>query len=76
MGEEEFDLGNLAPNESKKLRYEFMTNKKYSLKEINMELVATEDYREYGFRKVEKVGLDAVLAVRQNLEVVAVRMLR
>lgn len=69
MGEEEFDLGNLAPNESKKLRYEFMTNKKYSLKEINMELVATEEFREYGFRKVEKVGLDAVLAVRQNLEV-------
>jgi archaellum component FlaG (FlaF/FlaG flagellin family) len=69
MGDEEFDLGNLAPNESKKLRYEFMTNKKYSLKEINLELAASEEYKEYGFRKVEKVGLDAVLAVRQNLEV-------
>ncbi|MFM8514280.1 MAG: caspase family protein, partial [Bacteroidota bacterium] len=69
MGDEEFDLGNLAPNESKKLRYEFMTNKKYSLKEINLELAASEEYKEYGFRKVEKVGLDAVLAARQNLEV-------
>ncbi|MFM7588446.1 MAG: caspase family protein [Bacteroidota bacterium] len=69
MGDEEFDLGNLAPNESKKLRYEFLTNKKYSLKEIKLELVASEEYKEYGFRKVEKVGLDAVLAARQNLEV-------
>lgn len=69
MGDEEFDLGNLAPNQSQKLRYEFMTNKKYSLPEIHLELIASEDHKEYGFRKVEKVGLDAVLAVRQNLEV-------
>jgi hypothetical protein len=69
MGDEEFDLGTLNPNENKKLRYEFMTNKKFSLKEISLELEASEGFGQYGFRQNAKVALDAVLAVRQNLEI-------
>ena len=68
-GESEFALGELAPNESRRIAYEFFANKQYSGTDIAIEIQATESLGTYGLKQTQRVSLEKTLAKTQTLQV-------
>jgi hypothetical protein len=64
-----FDLGDMNPNDSKRITYEFFANKLYTGTDIGLQIKATESYGEYGFFSTQRISLEKSLAKTQTLQV-------
>ena len=60
----------LEPNETKKIDYEFLLNKRFSASEVPIEINVKESLGKYGLRQILKTSLDAELGkTLQKVEV-------
>ena len=73
VGESNIKISNLKSGESKKINYEFMTNKKYSPTTIPIQVVITESYKKYGENIILSVSLDQTLTKVTKVDFESVR---
>jgi len=60
-GASEFAIGDLAPNESRRVSFGFFANKLYVGNEIAIEVQAIEALGQYGFKETQRVSLEKSL---------------
>lgn len=67
--ESDFNIGELAPNETRRIAYEFFANKVYTGTEIAIEVQASESFGTYGLKQTQRVSLEKTLAKTQTLQI-------
>ena len=65
----EYTFSSLKPNENKLINYEFLPNKRYSEKDIPIQISVTESLGKYGLKETKIVSLENSLAKTQQIEI-------